>query len=145
MSKLSKPMGDPAFAPFILRVSLGLYLVLAGRLKIDTVQEFVKVVKDVSGFPDHLAIVYATSLPYIQIFAGALLILGLWTTLGALLSSYALITTFLIFAAPTFKADYQKWYGDMTLLKELVVVVASLSILYSGSGAFSFDRLRKSD
>ena len=122
--KLSQPIGNGLYAPLIIRVALGSYFILAGRMKIDGLPAFVEVVRKYNVLPDHLATLYATLLPF----------LGIWTTLAAMLTS--LMLTSFVFALGIF--------SHQPFNKDIVLLAASLSLLYSGSGSLSVDLFRKS-
>lgn len=62
-----------------IRVILGALFVMAGVLKISDPQSFAFAVKAFKILPDHLIVTTAFSLPCIEILAGILLIMGLWT------------------------------------------------------------------
>ncbi len=62
-----------------VRVFLGAIFVLAGYLKISDPQSFAFAVKAFQILPDHLIVPTAFALPCIEILAGVLLIIGLWT------------------------------------------------------------------
>ncbi len=62
-----------------IRVALGALFVMAGVLKISDPQSFAFAVKAFKILPDHLIVPTAFSLPCIEILAGILLIMGLWT------------------------------------------------------------------
>lgn len=61
------------------RVLLGAIFVVAGYLKISDPQAFAFAVKGFKILPDHLIIPAAFTLPCIEILAGVLLVVGLWT------------------------------------------------------------------
>lgn len=66
-----------------VRVLLGALFVVAGYLKISDPQSFAFAVKGFKILPDHLIVPTAFALPWIEVLAGILLIIGLWTRGGA--------------------------------------------------------------
>ncbi|MCB0330873.1 MAG: DoxX family protein, partial [Bdellovibrionales bacterium] len=85
--------------------------------------------------PDHLETVYGILLPYVELLAGSLLILGFMTTLGAMLAAFHCVTLLWVFGI--FSTT-----GHL-LNKDLIMLAGALSVLYSGAGAFSVDRFRE--
>lgn len=65
------------------RVVLGFLFAMAGGLKISDPQAFAFAVKGFQILPDHLVVPTAFALPCIEILAGVLLIVGLWTRAAA--------------------------------------------------------------
>jgi thiosulfate dehydrogenase [quinone] large subunit len=131
----SEPIGNPLFAPFLVRVGLGSYFILAGLAKLDQIRTFVDSVLSFNILPRSLALVYGHLLPYLEVTVGTLLVLGFWTTAAALSSSFLLLSfIFAIGLFPNSKSLFNK---------DLILLGASMSLLYSGAGAISIDRFRK--
>src|SRR5690606_16303972 len=97
--KLNEPIGNPIYGPLLIRITLGVYFVLAGFAKLDNIPGFIKEVQNFNVLPAHFATLYAILLPYAEMGAGALLILGIWTTLAAVLSSLMLLSFVIAFGA----------------------------------------------
>ena len=140
--KMGEPIGDAAYAPLFVRATLGVFFYLAGRSKLDglpgyVLPKFVTEVKSYNLLPDQLATVYAILLPYLEILIGVLLVLGLWTTFAAGAARLVFGSFVYFFGALT---------GDSANLlnKDVVLLAAAVSLLYSGAGVFSFDKFRKS-
>jgi uncharacterized membrane protein YphA (DoxX/SURF4 family) len=134
--KLNEPIGNPLYAPFLIRLGLGAYFILAGMMKLDQHYTFIAHVKAFGLLPDQAALLYGLVLPYAEIAIGALLVLGFCTTLAGLLSSLLLLS--FIIALGTFPNTGRLFNKDIILLG------GSLSLLFSGAGAYSVDRFRKS-
>ena len=132
---MHEPIGEAIYGPLLIRVTLGAYFVLAGLAKMDNMAEFIAEVKKFDILPGHMAEVYAILLPYFEIAAGGLMILGLWTTLAAITTSILLLS-FIIALGAFPKSDH-------LFNKDIILLAASLSLLYTGAGAFSIDRFRK--
>lgn len=133
--KINEPVGNPIYGPLLIRMTLGIYFVIAGFSKLDNIPGFIKEVQSFRILPDHIATLYAILLPYAEMAAGVLLIIGIWTTLAALLSSLMLLSFVLAFGPfPT---------GGKLFNKDILLLAASMSLLYSGAGALSIDRFRK--
>ena len=133
--KVNEPIGDAVFAPLFIRITLGGYFVLAGLSKIDHIPEFVQKVQGYHVLPDQLSMLYATLLPYVEIGAGALMIIGFWTTLASLITSLMLLS-FLI--ALGFFSEIENLYR-----KDVILLATSISLMFSGGGAYSVDKFRK--
>lgn len=134
--KMNEPIGDVEYGPMIARLGLGAYFVLTGLKKLDNIQLFLEGVRSFKAFPDHLATLYGILVPYLEIGSGVLLVLGIWTTLGAIVSSILLCSY--IFLVGLFPADAGGIFN-----KDVVILCASLSLLFTGAGSFSVDRFRK--
>lgn len=132
--KMHEPIGSPIYGPLLLRVTLGIYFFLAGEAKLNLGPQFMAEVKSFGLLPDRLAELYAVLLPWLEIFAGILLVLGLWTTLAAILTSLMLLS-FVIAMGP---------FGHRPFNKDIILLASSLSLLFHGAGALSVDRFRKS-
>lgn len=133
--KMNEPIGNPIYGPLLIRLTLGLYFVLAGFAKLDNIPGFIKEVQGFHILPDHFATLYAILLPYAEMGAGLLLVIGIWTTLAAVLSSLMLLSFVIAFGAFP--------HGEHLFNKDILLLAASLSLLYSGAGALSIDRFRK--
>jgi len=135
--KIYEPIGDSSYGPLFIRVALGAYFVLAGLLKLNDPSGFVAEVHKMAVIPPHFGTVYGILLPYVEVVAGGLLVVGLWTTLASLCTTLMLVSFVVAFGVRP--AETQLFNKDIILL------AASLSLLYTGSGAWGFDRFRRSD
>lgn len=135
---VSKPIGDTSYGPTLLRVPLGIYFLMAGLAKLDDPMGFVEQVKTISTSAGlhlgNLGTIYGVLLPYLEIAAGGLLIVGLWTTLAATISTILLASFVFVFGIhPTAHGPFNK---------DLILLGASAALMYIGGGAFSIDRFR---
>ncbi len=133
--KINAPIGNPIYAPLFIRLTLGGYFVLAGISKIPLLHAFIGQVKSLGVAPDNVATLYATLLPYLEIFVGGSLMFGLWTTLSALMAALMLLSFVIAFGI--FPGEFQ------IFSKDVILVGAALSLMLSGPGAYSLDNLRK--
>ena len=90
--KMNEPIGPATFGPFFARLGLGSYFLLAGLSKLHMLSAFIQQIKAFGVLPDNVSWLYAVLLPYLEVFVGGCLILGLWTTLVGLLASGMLIS-----------------------------------------------------
>jgi len=133
--KINEPVGPSWWSPFIIRAALGSYFLLAGLSKLEALGAFIQQVKGFGILPENVSSLYATLLPYGEVAIGALLLLGLWTTLMAILSSLLLFS--FICAFGVFPGDYDLFN------KDLILLAASFSLMYSGPGGYSLDNVRR--
>lgn len=132
---MNEPIGNPLWGPFVLRLALGSYFVMAGWAKLDNMPGFVREVQSFNIIPSQFAALYGILLPYTEIFAGILLIIGIWTTLAAMLISLMLVSFVIAFGI------FPK--GSNLFNKDILLLAGAISLLYSGAGAISIDRFRK--
>ena len=132
---LSRPIWPAQFGGFFIRIPLGLYFLLAGRLKFENLQAFVNNVKEYKVLPADLAILYGVVVPYVEVAVGVLLIIGFFTTITSVVSSLLLISY--IYAVGIFPP------GQSLFSKDLILLGANLSLLSIGPGLLSIDRFRQ--
>ena len=133
--KLSEPIGNPNYAPLFIRIALGIYFVLAGLAKFEHLQQFIAEVQSFELAPEHVSTLFAILLPYVEVAAGGLLVLGMWTTLAAVVTTFLLACFVYAFGLFPTRPDLFN--------KDIILLAASLSVLYSGAGAISVDGFRK--
>jgi uncharacterized membrane protein YphA (DoxX/SURF4 family) len=146
MMKLNEPIGNSLYAPFIIRSTLGGYCVAAG---IDNVRHLPAFVEKMHGYhflPNEFATLFGILIPYTQVAAGTLLIVGIWTTLAAFLAAALLIPIGIPLGGISFAKGLTSALAAFFTFftKDCILFAAALSLLYSGAGAFSVDRFRKS-
>ena len=150
--KFHEPIGSEIYGPLLVRITVGLYLFTAGIAKIHHIPEFVDQIKSYHVFSDNFATVYGILIPYLQILAGGFLIMGFWTTLGAIMGALMIFSFIYVEKSypgagpePLLQKDIVLFATALskTFSKELVLLGATLSLLYSGAGAFSIDKFRK--
>jgi uncharacterized membrane protein YphA (DoxX/SURF4 family) len=119
----------------VARLPLGAYFLLAGWGKVfkGSLSEFVN--KSMSMMPhfmpESLGRAYLYALPFAEMLAGAMLILGLFTRVGALLASLLLIS---IVIATKITGGVGPFHHGIVMLG------TSLLLLFAGGGAFSLDQ-----
>ncbi|MDZ4785104.1 MAG: DoxX family protein [bacterium] len=144
---LDKPIGNPSYGLMFLRLALGAFFLFSGLAKIDDPGILIRQVKNTGMLPDQWATVYAILLPYLEILGGVLLVSGFWTTLGSVLITICVGSVMHIFgpglgqvvsATGVFKPS-----GVVT--KDLILLAASIAMMFTGPGAFSIDGFRKTN
>lgn len=155
----AKQWAESILLQFPMRVALGGVFAFAAFNKIGNVQAFAFAIK---GFkvldPDkhgHLIISAAYTMPWVEMIAGVLLVLGVWTRAAAL--TIALMLIFFIAALlhviydPSIEADCS-CFGDMNIVcgatvgwcqvvRDLVMLVPAGYLIWRGSGLLGFDTL----
>ncbi len=142
-----------------MRVGLGGLFAYAAWMKIGNVQAFAFSIKgfkivdaDTHG---HLIISAAFTMPWVELIAGVLLVLGLWTraatlTIGLMLIFFIAALLHVIFS-PEVDADCS-CFGDMNLvcsstvgwcqvIRDLVMLVPVVYLLWRGGGILALDTL----
>ena len=132
--KPSEPIGNPAWGAFFVRVAVGCFFVLKGLNEIQHVPIAVSGGGLLRNLPPHVNTLLGILIPYLEIAAGALLVVGFWTIIGAMCAS--LIALFFVYAVGVFPR------GAQLLNQDLVLLAGSISLLYTGAGAFSVDKFR---
>ncbi|MFM1847714.1 MAG: hypothetical protein RL417_1188 [Pseudomonadota bacterium] len=135
--KINEPIGDASIGPLLVRLPVGIYFVLAGLLILRDPTSFLAEVHNMKILPPHAGTIYAIMLPYLQIAAGGLLIIGMWTTLAAGIISLMLLSFVIAFGLHP--------EGGTLFNKDIVFLAAAVSLLYTGSGAWSVDRFRRTE
>ena len=118
------------FAPFILRVTIGLILINLGRLTLrGERKQWEAVARLLHLIPEKF---FVFSYGILQIAGGLLLIVGLWTQVIAA-----------VFSA-IFLAEFAMELREEAILKRslvfyLLLMAISVSLFFSGAGFFAFD------
>jgi len=117
-------------APFILRVVLGLIILNIGYLKLKGFEPRWKIFMEALGFRHNSEAVKI--LGVLEIISGAMILVGLYTQI------VALVLALLIFI------ELYAEYKESSLVKRdivfyILIFAISLSLLFTGAGAFSLD------
>jgi uncharacterized membrane protein YphA (DoxX/SURF4 family) len=134
--KMNEPIGDAAYGPLFLRCTLGSYFVLAGMLKLENMEAFLKIIESISLIPKPLAMVIGVITPYLEVASGVMLIVGFCTTLAGLIMSLLLAIFVYLFGI------YPKGSSEL-FNKDIILLASSVSLLFTGAGALSLDKFRK--
>lgn len=134
--KMHEPIGANSHGPMLIRVTLGGYLLMTGYQRLRDIPALVEEVKKFNVLPEHLAQLYGMLMPYLAVGAGSLLIIGMWTTLAAIVSS--LIIGSVIYAMRGYPDTAAKLFD-----RDIIIFACSLSLLYTGAGTLSIDTFRK--
>jgi uncharacterized membrane protein YphA (DoxX/SURF4 family) len=133
--KINQPIGQSVWAPFLIRLALGAYFIMAGLGKLEVLSAFIEQVRTFGILPGNVSALYATLLPYIEVGIGSMMILGLWTTLTGILSGLLILS--FVFAFGFFPG------GHDIFNKDLILCAAACSLLFSGPGVYALDNIRR--
>lgn len=117
---------------FLIRISLGFLFLLAGAGKVLNLQDFIKSVQDTGQMNNSLAFVLAFILPFMEMFFGALFIIGLFTP----------VTSF-VMACMTLSFLFVLGFGheELPYSYNFVFLACFISTMLTGAGLISFDAL----
>lgn len=138
--QLSRPIWKEGYGPLLVRVPIGLYFIVAARMKLGDIINFVHTVQSYNMMPRQLATLFGVLLPYIELVVGIFLVLGIFTTLTAVVGS--LLVGCFIYAIGLFPNDPA--VRNYLFNKDIILLAGTLSLLSTGAGAFSIDSFRKS-
>ena len=133
--KINEPIGPTVWAPFLIRLALGSYFILAGLGKLEVLAAFIEQVKGFGLLPHNVSALYATLLPYGEVALGGMMILGLWTTLTGIVSGMLILS--FVFAFGFFPG------GHDLFNKDIILCAAACSLLFSGPGVYALDNVRR--
>ncbi len=132
----SKPLMSSVYSALFIRVPLGVYFILAGRLKLLDAEGFIETVRAFKILPTEVATLFGVMIPWLEVLVGVAIALGILTTLASITASFLLISYILALGVFPNHPDIFN--------KDLILLGCTLSFLASGSGGFSFDGLRSS-
>jgi putative oxidoreductase len=141
---------------FVVRVLLGALFIFAGVMKLRDIQHFVQAVGAFKIIPEgaeHLQVLTAFVVPWIEILAGLMLVLGWWTRAAALTISL-MLATFIVGIGSVIARDldvkctcFGKFeipcdgpIGWCHIVRNSVLLVGTLLILVKGAGRLALDR-----
>jgi uncharacterized membrane protein YphA (DoxX/SURF4 family) len=133
--KINEPIGDSSMGPLWIRLTVGAYFLLAGLSKLQILAGFVAHVKAFGILSDNGAYLYGVTLPYLELFVGGCLLLGLWTTLSSIVGGLMIVSFIWAFGLFPGSSDIFN--------KDIVVFGALAGLAFTGPGAFSLDNLRR--
>lgn len=140
-SKPATSSSNSSYGPLFIRISIGAYFIIAGLTKLDHIDAFVNQIRSFGFVSYPLATAYGGVLPYLEILTGLMLIFGFLTTIAASLCCVMLGT--FIYAIGFF--PYAKVaFASNLFNKDIILFCATISLFYSGPGAFSIDGFRRS-
>jgi len=131
MRLLFKARGDASLGLLLIRLTLGGVFLFAGASKLLHLEEFIKNVQSMGVMPQDLAFVFGFVLPFVEVFFGALYIIGFFTPITSFVLS-ALLASFLL----TLKND-----AEIPYTYNWVFLACTICTMFAGAGLISFDAL----
>lgn len=152
-----KPLEATLVTP--VRIGVGALFILAAYLKLENPQSFVDSIKAFKVFDldtqSHLVVLAAFTIPWLEMLCGVLLVIGLWTRAAALALSVLLAA----FTVGVISVLYRgldvscgcfgkyEWpctgsIGACHVVRNSVLLLASLLVTVRGAGPVALDRLR---
>ncbi|MFA5011065.1 MAG: DoxX family protein [Ignavibacteria bacterium] len=138
MSIFFKARGSSSFGLLLIRLVIGFTFLIAGTIKVLNLEAFVNHVKSFEIFSQNAAFILGFILPFMEVFFGALYIIGFFTPLTSLVLT-VLTISFLtagegLFTAPEpFTLPVGVYY--------FIILSCTLATLFGGAGVVSFDAL----
>lgn len=142
-----RPRTTLELVPFFCRLALGGLFIFAGIAKLQSLQLFVFSVNAFKILPEHLVIPVAFAIPWTEVLAGLLLVLGLWSRSAALLAGAMLLGFVLGIASVMARGMDVKcscfgkfeWpctgnVGWCQILRNSAMIALALPVLIRGSG-----------
>ena len=130
-----KALWNQNLAGFLIRVPMGLYFFISGRLLLQSQDGLISAIKALGVFPGEFCNLLGAVIPYFEIVVGSLMIVGFWTSLAAILSAVLIFLFIYIFGI------YPNEYVPFN--KDVIWLACSLALLATGPGAFSVDKFRE--
>lgn len=132
--KVDQPIGNALWGPLFIRMTLGTYFILAGMRKLEDPVAFLEQVKALRVLPELGSTVFGIVLPYVEIACGGLFLIGFWTTLAGIIMAVLLGSfVYALGIRPAAMGPFNK---------DLILLAAVVSVLYTGAGSMSIDRFR---
>ncbi len=132
------------WAPLILRLALGFFCVRLGIWGYVGEATFKSTIESYTGLQGIPLTLYLILGPYLLFGAGSLLILGLFTRAAALVAIFVFAPLLIAGGAISAIENPMALFPEQrTIFKDLVVLAAFGSLLFSGPGAISIDNTLK--
>jgi putative oxidoreductase len=134
MGLFFKARGNISIGLFLIRLTLGSVFLFAGAQKLLNIQNFITEVQALGMFDENFSFIIGFILPFVEIFFGALYIIGLFTPITSIVLSLMCVS-FLI-ALGVGPVEY-----DLPFNYDWVFLACTLTTLFAGAGTLSFDAL----
>lgn len=155
-NKEDKPGAPLGWLVLLVRVALGGLFIFAGLMKLKDPQSFAEAINGFKVIPYetvHLITVSAFLTPWIEIVAGAMLIVGFWARSSALLIGLMLLAFIAAIASVLargmeincscfgkFERPCTGPIGPCHLIRNGVLLAMALFVVWKGPGALAIDR-----
>ena len=138
MGLIFKARGNSSFGIFLIRFVIGMIFIVAGAKKAMNVEPFIGYVKSLGILSDNLSFIFGFILPFAEIFFGAFFLIGFMTPLTSfVLSIFELV---FIFSYSQLYVNVPA-YSISPIAYNLLMLACTLTVMFSGAGAVSFDVL----
>lgn len=134
MGLFFKAHGNTSIGLFLIRLTLGSVFLFAGAQKLLNIQDFILEVQSLGMFGENFSFIIGFILPFVEMFFGALYIIGLFTPITSFVMSLMCVS-FLIALGPG-PGQY-----DLPFNFDWVFLACTLTTLFAGAGVISFDAL----
>lgn len=138
MSIFFKARGSASFGLLLIRLVIGFTFLIAGASKAMNIEAFVNHVKSIEVFSPNTAFILGFILPFVEVFFGALYIIGFFTPLTSLALSVMTIS-FIVVGQNLFTPPEQ--FALPQAVFYFIMLSSTLATLFSGAGVISFDAL----
>jgi uncharacterized membrane protein YphA (DoxX/SURF4 family) len=135
MTAFSKPLWDSGIGGLLVRIPIGVYFFMAGRMKLENVGGFVDTVQSFNILPQDLAVLFGVMVPWLETIIGIFLVLGLWTTATAMVAGAMLVSYIVALGLNP--------VSPSLFNKDVMILGAVLSLAASGAGTLSVDKFRR--
>ncbi len=127
---------------FLFRLIVGGVFIWAGSLKIADPLGFAQSIQNYQAFPRPLVFLIAVVLPWVEVLAGAFLILGLWRRSSALLLSLLLFGFIALVAFALLRGIDTSCgcFGSLSRRADLGLILTDLVLLFFALSVFLADR-----
>lgn len=134
MGLFFKAHGNTSIGLFLIRLTLGSVFLFAGAQKLLNIQDFILEVQSLGMFNENVAFIIGFILPFVEIFFGALYIIGLFTPITSFVMSLMCVSFLIALGAGP--GEY-----DLPFNFDWVFLACTLTTLFAGAGVISFDAL----
>lgn len=138
MSIFFKARGSASFGLLLIRLVIGFTFLIAGASKAMNIEAFVNHVKSIDIFSPNTAFILGFILPFVEVFFGALYIIGFFTPLTSLALS-VMTVSFLVVGQNIFTPSEQFALPQAAFY--FIMLSCTIATLFSGAGVVSFDAL----
>lgn len=138
MGLIFKARGNNSFLIFLIRFVIGWIFIVAGAKKAMNVEAFINYVKSLDVFSDNLAFIFGFVLPFAEIFFGALFVIGFLTPFTSFILSIFELSFIIAYSGLVIGSPQ---YSISPIAYNLLMLVCTVGIMFSGAGAVSFDVL----
>lgn len=133
MSLFFKAHGRPSVGLFLIRLSVGTYMLTLGIIQASNVEAYINKVKAMQFLGENLAFIAGFVTPFLLIIFGTLFIMGFFTPTTSL--ALGLISFFKIISVGLFPGH------GVPFNKDIIFLVCFITTFFAGAGIFSFDAL----